>query len=80
MYWYQVDRRQADGTLDRYDMYQATSFDDLIQNLFLDSIGLEREDMEIIRKRANGRMIVTIYSPGFTAAYWEVYRMGRVMS
>lgn len=68
---YQIDRRQENGELDRYDMVQASSLSDALRNY----LGEDYADYEITQSRINGKILLTARCPEETSTYLEVTRV-----
>jgi len=69
--WYQIDRRNGDGTLASYEMIQAQSLDDALRK----ELGTDYADYTISRRRINGNIAAKAECPAETASYIEVYRV-----
>jgi hypothetical protein len=71
--WYQIDRRNDDGTLASCEMIQAQSLDDALRK----ELGTDYADYTISRRRINGSITVKAECPAETASYVEVCRAAR---
>jgi len=68
--WYQIDRRNANGTLASCVMVEAQSLDDAIRA----ELGSDYADYTISRRRINGSIAAKAECPAETASYIEVCR------
>jgi hypothetical protein len=71
--WYQIDRRNGDGTLASCEMVKAQSLNDAIRA----ELGNDYADYTISRRRINGSITVKAECPAETASYVEVCRAAR---
>lgn len=70
--WYEINRRQEDGTLDSYEMVRAKNLNDAVKN----ELGEDAKDYTITRSRVNGKVVITAKCPEQTAGHIEVFKAG----
>lgn len=68
---YQIDRRQENGTLDRYDIVKAKNFDEALKWY----LGDDYENYSFEPKRVNGKTVITATYPEETSAYLEITKL-----
>lgn len=68
--WYQIDRRQDNGELDRTDMIKAKNFDEALKLYFKEDFS----DYDFEKKRESGSTIIIAKCEIETSAYWEITR------
>lgn len=68
--YYQIDRRNSQGTLDGYEMIQAASAEDALKQY----LGNDYDDYTITKARVDGLLVTTARCPEETEEYLEVMR------
>jgi len=71
-YTYQIDRRDAQGNLDGYEMIKAANITTALQK----HLGADYPDYKTTKKRINGKLMITATCGQETSSYLEVSRVG----
>jgi hypothetical protein len=71
--WYQIDRRNSNGTLASCVMVEAQSLDDAIRA----DLGTDYTDYIITKSRINGNIVLKAEFQAETASYIEVRKAAR---
>lgn len=71
--WYEIDRREAGGELDGYDMVKGGNLKEELKRY----LGTDYKDYVKRHKRVNGRVVVTATCPRKTSGYLEIARVSQ---